>query len=188
MNEIPLPEPVLFHPLKHHLLYIRQFIRSASLYPEAGIKARLQTIGASQLDLYTGRLTPYCIGQEVVAFLNAYHILQAEAFREYLAETENSYRVINLSDGTDWILRWGVQDNRYVHLHPGRYAKNTLRIKATTLKTAIAFLIATFITKAEINIDLINRARVDLLGLSGVKDLNASEGLMRLIALLQDDA
>lgn len=180
-----LAEPILFHPLKHHLQYIRYFIKTAGMSNDAKIKAALLTIGASQLDLYTGELDPQQIANETLTFLQQHGILSPEDYSIYLAARGADYRIIRLSDKTDWVLRWGVQLNRYVHLHPARWAYNTIRVKATTLKTAIATLALSYRTESEVNLSLINRARTELLGLSQIKYFPINEGLGKVINLLK---
>lgn len=181
------PEPILFHPLKHHLQYIRFYIKTAGISSKAEIIAALQTIGASQLDLYTGELDPQQIAIETIAYLEQHDLLSPKDYSTYLAARAADYRVIRLSDNTDWVLRWGVQLNRYVHLHPARYARNTIRIKATSLKTAIATLIFSYRTGSEVDLHLVNKARTEWLGLSQIKYLPVNEGLGRVINLLKED-
>ena len=182
-----LPKPVLFHPLKHHLLYIRSFITENAATPEAMLKAALRTIGSSsQLDFYTGLLSPWQIAQESILYLQQKDLLAPEAYRLYLAACGTDYRVVSLSDGTDWVLRWGVVAGRHVHLHPARYAANTTRIKANILKTAVAtLLLAQRQGKKEADLQLINQARAQWLGLAPLKEYHAEEGLGKLIQQLQ---
>lgn len=184
---LQVPKPILFHSLKHHLQYIRYFIKTAGIGNITEIKNTLQTIGTSQLDLYTGELTPLQIAQETIFYLEQHDSLSPEGYSAYLANAGASYRVIKLSDNTDWILRWGVQIDSYVHLHPARYTCNTKRVKATALKTAIATTVYSHHTESEINLSLINQIRTEWLGLSQIKALSINEGLSIIINLLKDD-
>lgn len=188
MFSTQLPAPILFHPLKHHLGYIKAFVDQSAAAPAAGIKAALHTIGSSQLDLYTGPLSPLQIAREVLQHLQERHLLQPTAYQDYLAASGAAYRVAQLSDGTDWILRWGVVEGRHVHLHPARYARHTLRVKAAVLKIAVAAFVSAKKSGENPVMDTayINRVRAAWLGLPPVKDLSLSEGLLHMIALLGD--
>lgn len=188
MFSAQLPAPILFHPLKHHLGYIKAFIRQNCAAPGAEINAALQTLGSSQLDLYIGPLSPPQVAREVLQHLQEHCLLQPLAYQRYLAAAGTSYRVATLSDGTDWILRWGVVEGRHVHLHPARYARHTLRVKASVLKIAIAALVAAKRRGGNTVMDTayINGVRAAWLGLPPVKDIRLSEVLLHLIALLED--
>jgi hypothetical protein len=182
-----LPEPVLFHPLKHHLGYLREFTRQGATYSEAELKAALRTLGNSQMDLYTGLLSPLRVAQEVVTHLQEQNLLQPETYRTYLNTISKEYFTLTLSDETDWVLRWGRVDGRHVHLHPARYTGHTTRVKANVLKTAAASVIASR-KWGEITIDtpLVNRVRVEWLALPPVKTFSAEEGAGEIIRLLKD--
>lgn len=181
-----LPEPILFHPLKHHLLYIRQFISEHMHASKADITAALKTIGSSQLDLYTGSLTPDQIAGETLLSLHQKGLLTSKAFKEFLTEGQTDYQIISLSDKTDWILRWGTRHNRYVHLHPARYTQNTLRVKANSLKTAIAVHILASDRQEKLSLALLNKARKEYLGLSEITSLNLSRSISNLVLLLDE--
>lgn len=190
MFSTQLPAPVLFHPLKHHLGYIQAFVEHNATIPIAELKAALLTIGGSQLDLYTGSLSPLQIATEVLQHLDNLQLKQPSAYQKYLATAGAAYRLVTLSDGTDWVMRWGVVEGRYVHLHPARYAQYTLRVKAIVLKTAIAAVI-TANKRGKIAVmdtDFINEVRAAWLALPPVKDLSSSEGLGSMIALIKDSA
>ncbi|WP_162053562.1 hypothetical protein [Pontibacter pamirensis] len=190
MFSAKLPEPILFHPLKHHLSFIKSFVECSTATPEAELKAALRTIGGSQLDLYTGSLSPLQIATEMLQYLQERHLQQPAAYQHYLATAGAAYRLISLSDGTDWVVRWGVVEDRYVHLHPARYAKYTLRVKANVLKTAIAAVITANKRgeSAAMDVHFINKVRAEWLALPPVKDLSLSEGLGSMLALIENSA
>jgi hypothetical protein len=181
-----LPEPILFHPLKHHLGYLRAFTRQGATAPVAELKAALRTLGSSQLDLYTGLLPPLRIAQEVLTHLQAHNLMQANAYRTYLEATQGDYFAVTVSDATDWVLRWGRIAGRHVHLHPARYTQHTIRVKANVLKTAVASVIASQKQgKVTIDTPLVNRVRVEWLALPPVKTFSAEEGVGEIIRLLE---
>jgi len=180
-----LPQPVLFHPLKHHLGYMQSFIIKSISAPAATFEADILSIGnASQLDVYTGALPVQQIAEEVIINLQERDLLAPENYRQYLIAEKTAYRIITLSDATDWVLRWGVVTERHVHLHPARYAAHTLRVKANMLKTAIAALIFAPKQREKADIKLINHVRETWLRLPPVKAFDEEESLAKLIKLL----
>ncbi|WP_242929538.1 hypothetical protein [Pontibacter vulgaris] len=179
-----LPAPILFHPLKHHLGYIKSFIQEHITNPISGVIAALQSIGTSQLDFYVGTLSPMQIAEEVILYLQQHNLQEPEVYYTYLAGTGTHYRTITLSDGTDWVLRWGVIVGRYVHLHPARYASQTIRVKAVSLKTAIAATMAAQQLNTTIDLQLVNHVRTQWLRLPPLTILKPTEGAGRLLELL----
>ena len=186
MNSLLIPEPVLLHPLKHHLHYIRQFIKSASKYTEQEIITALQTIGASQLDLYTGELSLRQIAQQNIEYLQRQNLLSPQTYKRYLQANGLDFQMFALSDGSDWVLRWGKHEARYVHLHPARYTRNTIRVKATSLKTAIAIKLFSSELQAAADLEMLNKLRREWLNLPPVKAPIQGEAFRKLFSLLDD--
>ncbi|WP_242923797.1 hypothetical protein [Pontibacter liquoris] len=181
-----LPEPILLHPLKHHLGYLQAFVRQGSGAPFPELQAALLTIGtASQLDLYTGPLSLQQISEEVILYLQQHNLLAPEAFQQFLLSGESAYQLLTLSDTTTWVLRWGVVAGRHVHLHPARYAAHTIRVKANVLKTAVALALATERLKPPVTLAVVNEVRTAWLGLPPVKAYSPADGTGRLLAMLQ---
>ncbi|WP_299708894.1 hypothetical protein [uncultured Pontibacter sp.] len=176
-----LPQPILFHPLKHHLGYIREFIETNVDAEDSYLKAQLKTIGSSQLDLYLGNLSAQQIARETILYLQALHTLSPEAYQIYLSDSEARYRVITLSDGSKWVLRWGVVEGRHVHLHPARYSEHTIRVKANTLKTAVAVHMAALRYNQPMGLALVNQVRTEWLGLAPVPVYLQESPLAKLI-------
>ncbi|GAB3195168.1 hypothetical protein ABID22_004096 [Pontibacter aydingkolensis] len=182
-----LPAPILFHPFKHHLGFILAYIKANQSIDLIQFRADLLTLGTSQLDLYFGPLDAVQIADETVLYLQQHDLLTPAAFRHYLGSGGQDYRCITLSDTTDWVLRWGTVNDRYVHLHPARYASHTTRVKAAALKTAIATVIASAqLGLPASEISTINKVRTEWLGLSPVKWVNKPEGIGKFLKLLQD--
>ena len=92
MFSAQLPAPILFHPLKHHLGYIKAFVAQSPTTSETELKAALQTIGSSQLDLYMGPLPPGQIAQEVLQYLNERCLEHPVRYQEHLLATGTAYR------------------------------------------------------------------------------------------------
>lgn len=123
--------PILLNLLKHHAGALKQFLEQE---PDAEqVRKALRRIGHSQMDLYYGTLSPAQLGREALDCLTAGSVNDPEAYIAWLRP--HHYKTFTCSDGSAWVFREG-QGERYVHLHPGRYSLHTVRIKASTLKTA----------------------------------------------------
>lgn len=125
------PDVVLLNPLKHHARALKTFLETAP--DDATVFRELLRIGQSQMDFYYGTLAVEQIAAEAIAALHREQISSSEAFTHWLQPA--GFREFTGSDGTAWIFRAG-QGTQFVHLHPGRYAAHTVRVKASTLKTA----------------------------------------------------
>jgi hypothetical protein len=134
MNELKIPVPFLFNPLKHHLVALISILNNTD-FP--AIFTVLKPLGASQMDMYTGTLTLPQIFTEIGSFLDETGIWEQDNYHNYLTRHDD-YLTLKLSDRSEWILR-AAKGARYVHIHPGRHVPHTLRIKATALKTALAY-------------------------------------------------
>lgn len=154
--------PVLFHPAKHHLGWLRGQLSLS----DADFMALLPRIGANQMDVYTGKIGVDTICTCAVAFLAEAGTLPELVFREWLA-AQGGYAQLSLPDSSVWVLRWsGEGKDAYVHLHPGRKSAHTRRAKAGAMKTAL--LAAHFSPEYLPDTQIINELR-DFAGLSPLK-------------------
>ena len=137
------------------------------------------------MDIYLGKLSPQMIAKEVIDELNRLGINSADKFKKWLTENHKHFKLLKISDASLWTLRLGIQEDRYVHIHPGRYSSHTIRVKALTLKTTITAMIG-LKSKDVTNLDLefINDIRRNFLGISPLKTLSFSSGLGKFIVLL----
>ena len=172
-----LPIPILFHPLKHHLGYLRHFIHNST---DEEFYAALPRIGASQMDLYCGELRLHHIGEEILGQLAAMGIVVESDFISFLTQG-GGHQNLTISDGSTWTLLRGDDPELYVHIHPARYARHCIRVKAGALKTAIMMLRNGVTPKNETA--QVNALRVAN-GLSAIKNLQGSEGIGRIWEVL----
>jgi hypothetical protein len=184
-----VPPPVLFNAWKHHAGALRRRIaEGANAGPEglAPLAPQLLVIGTELMDLYTGDLSPAEIGAGVVACLRQEGRLDAEVYRPWLEE-DGGYRVLTLpADGSAWVLRFGEEGGRYVHVHPGRWTPHTRRVRANVLKTAVMALAHAAAFGADpLDVALINRVRREHLGLAPVPALADEGGLGAVIEVLR---
>ncbi len=178
----PAQPPVLFHPLKHHLGWIRAFLEECVLGEMAGlprVAAQLLTAGNSQMDLYTGALTPTAIAGEILGYLSAQQLLEPARYQSWL-EQSDGYRLVPLSDGSWWVLRWGEVEGRHVHIHPARHSPHSVRVKASALKTGILAAIWERMHGRPAGLDEVNGLRQAWAGLPPIRSTEEAEGFQRV--------
>jgi hypothetical protein len=178
--------PVLLNTWKHHAGALRQRIGAAVQSGDLQTLADgMIVIGSELTDLYFGALSPAEIGQQVVNQLHADNRLAFDAYRPWL-EAGGGYRMRNLSDGCRWVLRLGDEADRYVHVHPGRYAAHTRRVRANVLKTAVMVLAHAGLHGGNPHDrTLVNAVRQRYLGLAPIGQmLTGDQGLGAVIDLL----
>jgi hypothetical protein len=184
-----VPSPVLFNSWKHHAGALRQRLEEIA---EAGPAAlpeladRLVVMGSELMDLYTGTLTPVAIAERVLVLLRAENRLAVEAYRAWLQES-GGYGVLTFAeDGSRWVLRLGDENDRYLHVHPARWAPQTRRVRANVLKTAVMVLAHVAIHGGDpLDVALVNAIRRQYLGLSPMREVVGEQGLSVVIELLR---
>jgi hypothetical protein len=142
-------------------------------------------IGENLTDMYIGKLTPKEITEEVVQILHSELITEKKRYRHWLHADRKDYRIINLSDSSRWALRWGEDEDKFVHIHPAKKSKYTVRVRGLTLKTALLALSWSAINDLyPDDLKTINKVRKRWLDESPVKQINFSSGIGRIIAVL----
>lgn len=173
--------PILFNPLKHHLSALQQMLAQSD---PAEINTRLLSLGGSQMDMYAGSLTPAVIFDEIRAQLKLAGVDTRTAYEAFLAKS-GGYAKMVLPDTSVWILRLAEDKAHYIHLHPGRYSPHTFRVKASALKTALAYHAARQhnLLTGDVLADL-NRVR-KALRLSPLRSISESGHILEIIELLK---
>jgi hypothetical protein len=139
-----ISEPLLLNCWKHHAGFIRSKIGEYKTNPAdhlSSLRSELLLIGESLMDLYLGELTPYEIGALIIAYCIKQKIFSKEEFQFWLKDEGNDYRIIELKDKSKWTLRLGNDKERYMHIHPSRYSPHTIRVRSSSLKSAILYLV-----------------------------------------------
>jgi len=180
-----VPSPVNFNCWKHHTGFIKQQIENFS---QSGnltlLKRNLLKIGESQMDMYLGEHTPSEIGKQIISYLKREKSFLFDKYTDWLKTDDRKHKLVRLSDKSIWTLRLSESSERYVHIHPGRHFPHTIRVKATTLKTAILILCFEQVGEVEnINIESANQIRKKYLNEPSLKSLSKASGLIRLINL-----
>ncbi|MDR3628640.1 MAG: GNAT family N-acetyltransferase [Ignavibacteriaceae bacterium] len=181
---------IRFNLWKHHKLFLCGQVKYYSLKKEAGLnelKSNLLQMGKSQFDIYTGELFPEEIMQSVADELKKYNVTNKDSYINWLIGEGNDYRIIILSDGSEWTLRLNTESEKYIHIHPARYSVNTLRIKASTLQTAVTTAILSKIKSADpLDLQIINEAREKYISEPPVKTVNKNSGLGKIILMFTE--
>ncbi len=186
MMDYQIPEPFLFNPLKHHLGFMRDFIMQNTDDSASDIKSltkELKHLGTSVMDVYTGRLTINIICKEIEEFLINNKLYELGNYSVWTGINSDSFRIISLTDGSQWTLKFHNNLRRFVHFFPARNSQHSFRVKSNTLKSAMIYSI--LIGKDYITGEDLNKVR-PLLGLSPVKDAIETEAILEMIEILRD--
>ena len=186
ITDYQIPEPFLFNPLKHHLGFIKEFINlrvdGESNDDIKNLIKELKHLGTSVMDVYTGLLSEFNICKEVEDFLKKGKFIQRESFLKWAGGRMTDFKIISLSDGSQWTLKYHDNEIRYIHIFPARSSPHSFRVKSNTLKSAVLYNI--MIGKDYISNDDLNKVR-PLLGLSPVKDTVDNEAILEMIEILR---
>ena len=181
------PSPFNLNCWKHHAGFIANQVNKINMEAELeALPAILLKIGESQMDLYLGKLTHLQITDFTKKLLKERSVIEYESYKKWLFAGANGYRLITLPDKSTWTLRMGNQKENYIHIHPGRYSANTIRVRALTLKTAICVLAVANIYKiSTFELKFINDVRKKFLKAAPVKSITSNSGLSRLLTILK---
>jgi hypothetical protein len=184
-----IPVPVLLNCWKHHLGFIKKQINSidsAEINYLDEIQNHLLKIGESQMDIYLGNLSPVEIADRVIKKVFNSGIFLINDYKAWISNDGKDYKLITLIDNSIWTLRIGVDKERYIHIHPARKSYNTIRVRATTLKSAILVFVWIKINGGSINdIKLINNVRKIYLSEPPIKNISGNKGLDRLFSIFE---
>lgn len=179
--------PILFNPLKHHIDFIKESIKKYSdsnnnslIFEKPEIK-----IGENNIDIYTGELSVNSIVKEVLQLLSNY-VCDKYLFFEHIDQLKERYFTIELSDQSKWVILKGEFKERFIHIHPAKKTKHSIRVKANTLKTVFYFIV--FQNRYNHNGPItqnINSIRQQYLNLSPIKSFSSANSIMKLYDLLK---
>jgi len=186
VTDFKIPQPLLFNPLKHYLPYIRDFIKvktEEENYPGSKTFLReLRHLGTRVMDIYSGKLSEGQIFKETIRFLEKNNISGREDYMKWAGTGYHNFRIVRLSDDSQWTLKYYEHEIRYVHIFPARSSPNSLRVKANTLKSAILFLVLA--GKDYVSENELNKTRA-LAGLSPIKNVEDVEAITEIIEILR---
>lgn len=175
--------PVSFNPWKHHLNWVKNQIRFADSIPrKTELLNHIKAINSNQVDVYTGSLEVIQIITNIDAALKELGINTKEHYVKWIGH--HGFKEFTLNDESRWVLRMGVEQELYVHIHPARNSPNAIRIHGNSWKTAVAVKVLNADVQ-DLNLALINEIRFKYLNLSPVKNLASSQRISRVQELLQ---
>ncbi|MGM0620277.1 MAG: hypothetical protein ACQETJ_04470 [Bacteroidota bacterium] len=175
-----IPVPVTFNPYKHHSGFLLQQLKTWQSKEWHEVTDELKSMGNNLIDLYYGKLTVSGICNECLTYFEIQSIYSPEKFLEWLPPKE--YRKIELSDTSLWVIKEGINNRRYIHIHPAKNSPFTLRVRAATLKTVIALKIQEYkLSKTPVfDLQNVNYVRINYLGLSPLKAITPGKGISRI--------
>jgi hypothetical protein len=178
--------PFRFNFLKHHLAWLCESLLNARSSQDAQqiseYIAAVSSFNSNYIDLYTGSLSPVAILIQIRDMLTTQKVLAKSSFNRWIGKKE--FRKILLNDGSCWILRRGVSDRDYIHVHPARYTTHSVRVHGNSFKTALLL----FLLKGTPDIrdlDVINEIRTTCLKLSPIRELQVNDKLKTASRLIQ---
>jgi hypothetical protein len=183
-----VPHPLLFNAWKHHAGWVRGRIAAAGAEGEGALPRLADEVvvtGTKLMDFYTGRLSPWELGERVIERLRADGKLDHAVYKPWV-EASDGYVLLALpDDGSRWVLRLGDGGGRYVHLHTARYSPHSLRVPGVTLKTAIlANTLARVRGRMFADLATVNEARKRYLDLPPVAKLTDDAGIGEVLRVL----
>jgi hypothetical protein len=179
--------PVKLNALKHHACFLHLQVSRWNRFPWETVNGELQELGNNQFDMYLGEISPADICIEIRNQLEHFGIRSRKELKAILGAKK--YKTFSIADGSVWVVRESESGPEYAHIHPARNQKLVRRMKASHIKTAVAWVYDTSRTDAafrEITTSKINELRIRRLGMSPVKSLSESRRIAETIGFLQD--
>ena len=170
---------ILYHRFKHHLPYIKHWLKANSGNLSHDNILTIKTLGASQLDMYCGNLGVEDVLQQVAAYLHGAGIHTTAGYKQWVGD---GFKLYKLSDDSVFTLRF-INNDKPIHLHPARYAPHTVRIKANALKTVICFMLMREDANS-LSITTLNNVRQQYLQLPPISVTAGIEELEKVYKLL----
>lgn len=186
MKKFDIPEPFRFNLCKHHLHWIQDRLQQIINNPmDLGLRdnviENIKSINSNHLDIYTGDLTPEQLIQAFEDVIRKHKITSRSEFSSWIGKLE--FQLVTLTDSSVWVLREGMEDELYIHIHPARNVPNALRIHGNSWKTAIVLKIF-YPDLTDIDLIVVNEIRKRYLNLSPIKELDKSQRLMTAMKLI----
>lgn len=180
-----MSDTMIFNRWKHHAGWVRGEIRVAieNRTPLDVLHDELAVVGSELMDFFTGELTPETVLVEVAAILRAEKAYERLAFRAMLGK--RGYTTRDLSDRSTWVMNFAISGPAHIHVWPGRHSKHSVRVRASTLKTAIlARVMAGQRRDDPLDLAVINWVRDRIMRTHGIVSLAESPAITDMIRLL----
>ncbi|HNW49498.1 MAG TPA: hypothetical protein PKH79_00365 [Prolixibacteraceae bacterium] len=175
-----------FNPWKHHLQWIVDLLCHVLNTPDhPGLKENfirnIRSINSNYVDIYAGNLTSGEIITEISCELKRLGVTDKTDFGTLLSSQD--FLLVSLSDGSRWVLREGLEDAFYVHIHPARNGPLVARIHGNSWKTVVVCKLF-YPQLSGLDQLVVNRLRSEVLELSPIKDVHTCVRLRKASELL----
>lgn len=186
MNE-KIPVPITFNPYKHHLKFLKEKMNDWKKMNWESVDREILCIGSNLIDFYFGSLRVEEICGECFEYFRNEKITEKDDLLNWLKPVK--HKKIQLSDKSLWLIKEGIDPERFIHIHPAKYSHFSIRVRATTLKTVIALKVQSFSIGNEMkeNLQLVNQVRTKFLKLSPIKSLQPEKGILHLWELFDEN-
>src|SRR3989304_357499 len=176
-------KPVILNLYKHHKGFINSCIdKTKNMSSFSWLIEQLKIIGNSQMDIYYGNLSPLHLSLFSIEYLKNIGYFEKVKYIKWLDQEGKGYKLAQFPDHSTWTFRYGSNmPGCYIHIHPARYSYLTGRVKASGLKTAIAYLAFKKFNHVDFSINDINHIRVNYLNLSPLKSLDKTGEISQCI-------
>ncbi len=180
----PIDPPFLFNAWKHHLGFLRRFVDNAigSKLSKEELKVYLVKMGNSMIDVYYGPLSIGEITGDVRSFLIEHGSFDSAGYHRLINKCPGKFHNIKISDGSEWTLLLGNDSDRYVHIHPARRSRHTMRVRAIALKTALLIMI--YYPKGlpvDELVESVNLLRKEFLDESPIKNVSYTRSISKVL-------
>lgn len=177
-----LPKPIAFNCWKHHLRFIKDSLEKNEIFNTSHLNIHeiIQHIGVSNVDFYYGELDPEVISKEIIGGIESEIVINLQNFEDWLKVDGADFKCLAISDGSNWTVRMGQSKERYIHIHPSRHSKKTVRVKSSTLKTVIAYFFNFGLNDNQITSEKLNQIRNKFVKLPSLKPNSPLVAIFRL--------
>jgi len=181
LPDIKSPPPIAFNPLKHHIQWVKELLDTFRREYPNSLLTELDKGNNLLCDYYYGDLDVVEIGWEIIKRLKEKDLFDRGRYTTWINSHVSKFRNLVIKDGSEWTLLTGDEDRSYIHIHPARYSKNTIRVRFLALKTAI--LLKAMSNKPIPEIQDVNLIRTHYLNVSPVKEDGNISHILRVCAL-----
>jgi hypothetical protein len=180
------PSPFRFNTWKHHLQWVLDHLVCVLNNPDdltgrEDFIENIKSINSNYVDIYTGQLLPGQIIRGIDDELQKLEITCRNQFSSWISQSE--FQFVTLSDSSAWVLREGMEDELYIHVHPARNSPNVIRIHGNSWKTVIITKLF-YPNLTVLDKFVINQVRKKLLNLSPIKEIYNCQRLLKAMQLL----
>jgi hypothetical protein len=181
------PIPFRFSHWKHHLNWVCSELEYLKNNAENEVARDLfftsvEILNSNYIDIYTGSLSPNEILESIEIELNGKELLNKTAYSNWVGT--DGYKVLKLKDGSEWILREGISEEYYIHIHPARFTPHSIRLHGNSYKTAL-ILYVLYERPWEFDLSVINPIRLKYLKLSPLKRIDKEDKISIAIKVIE---